>query len=374
MNAELTFLFMLVAFWVVMNVVGRILRLSRYGLEVHLAFLIYRSEGLKKLLLGVSRGRRQLWVILGNVGIALSVGLMVYSVYFLVNNLLRFIYPVGEAMPIFPVLPGVTIRVHWFPYLFTAVAIAVITHELAHGVFASAEGVPVKSTGFLILLVFFGGFVAPDEKAFRRVSTLSKLRILAAGSSTNLIIGLLAVLLLMGLFAPASGVLVYEMLRDGPAERAGLRCWDVIHTINGTAIFTVQDLGSYMANITPGEKLLLGTSRGDFLIITGEVDGRAIIGFTQVMDYYPSRLGLGRVADMQLHIALRWISLVSISVAVFNMLPTYPCDGEKFLYHILEKTLKRGLRELRVLINVLFWSLILMNMMLSFIKYGLVPI
>ncbi len=375
MTSELAFLLTVVVFWAVIYVVSYIFHLEKHGLEIRPAYLTYKSKRLKGLLVRISKRRHVFWRTLCNLGLALAVGQMIFSIYFLISNLLRFAYPLGQTIPVFLVLPGVTIRLYWLPYFFTSTAIIIMTHELAHGIAALIERIPIKSAGLLLLLVFFGGFVEPDEKRFERASTLSKLRMLSAGSSTNFITGLLALMLLMGLFAPASGILIQETSKDGPAGRAGLQRLDVIYAINATDVFTVQDFQNYMTNAAPGETLILNTTRGN-IYITTERDSKnqTTIGLVSISNYHPCRLVLERLIGIHLYLTLDWTFLIAWSIAVFNMLPTYPWDGEKFLYYTLENVVKKRRREVRIIFNTVFWSLIAANMILSFLKYGLLSV
>jgi Zn-dependent protease len=63
-----------------------------------------------------------------------------------------------------------------------------------------------------------------------------------------------------------------------------------------------------------------------------------------------------------------------ISLAIFNMLPLFPFDGERYLYTLLQLRLKKGLKAVRTVINVFSVSLIALNIGLTFIRYGLTPI
>jgi membrane-associated protease RseP (regulator of RpoE activity) len=338
---------------------------------------MYKSGKFKEFLDKASKRRQFFWKTFSNIGIAFALGLMVFSIYFLANNLLNFIYPVGGgAVPIIPILPVVTIRLYWLPYFFIAIAIAVLTHEFAHGIIARLEKIPVKSAGILMALVFFGGFVEPDEKGFEKASTVSKLRMLAVGSSTNLIIGFLALLLLTGLYAPAAGILIYETTENGPIANAGLQQWDTIFSINGTVISTVTDLEEFMIqnNVTPGDNLILNTNKGNNITITTETgsQGQAIIGLTYYSNYLPCRIPLEYYTSIHLNLTLFWLHLLSISVAVFNMLPLYPFDGERFLYYSIKKIVKKRHHEARILFNVICFGLIAINMVMSFIRYGLI--
>jgi len=372
---ESTFLIALVVFWAVLYALSRVFHLKRHGLDVKPIYFIYRSKGLNSFLDRLANKRRFMWLTLSNIGVAFSVGLMIFSVYFLANNLARFFVPAVEAVPVFPVLPGLTIRLYWLPYFFVGVAIVFLSHELSHGVIARLEDIPVLSTGVAMALVFFGAFVEPDEKEFEKASLLARLRMLGAGSATNLVTALLFFLLLEGLFAAPAGIMIQETLSNGPIEReaAGLRQWDFIYQINDTQIATLQDFYEFMENKKPGV-LVLHTNKGSFSVKTvNGSEGQAILGLLPTV-YRPSRLGLEHSAAVNLYLTLFWIHLLALSVAIFNMLPLFPFDGERFLYYPLERLVTKHKREVRRAINALSLGLIALNMFLSLWKYGLRPI
>ena len=378
MTPEYALLIALATFWITVFIVDRILHLEKWGFELKPAYLMYRSGALKRFIERLSGWRRFLWMILGNMGLAFGVGLMVFCIYFMVNNLLRFLRPEAggiAAAPVLPILPGITIRVYWLPYFFISVIFLFIIHEAAHGVIALLEKIPVKSAGFFLVLIMPGGFVEPDEKVFEKAPKISKLRVLSAGSSANLISGLLILLLMTSLYVPASGILVQETLAGGPSEKAGIRQWDAIYAVNETKISSIFDFSEYMANVKPGQTLILETSSGIHKVITTESsDGRAIIGVILFPGYYRSRLGLSHLVDVHLYLTLYWINLLSINIAIINMLPLYPFDGERFLYYILEGATRRWKRELRIVINAFSIGLLAANMVLSFVRYGLISI
>jgi len=63
-----------------------------------------------------------------------------------------------------------------------------------------------------------------------------------------------------------------------------------------------------------------------------------------------------------------------INLAIFNMLPLFPFDGEAYIYSILKAKLKRGLKSCRIAVNVLALFLLVSNIALTLIRYGLTPI
>jgi membrane-associated protease RseP (regulator of RpoE activity) len=372
LTPENTFLLGLLLFWVVIYALGQILHTDKHGLRISPLFLMYRSEKFKNVISRLGEKNRLLWKTLSNVSMALGLGLLIYVTYFLASNLLKFFSPTGQSVPITPIIPAVTIGLDSLPYFFVAVAIVVILHELAHGVTAIAEKVHVKSAGLALMLAFFGGFVEPEEKGFEKASKTSKIRIVSAGSAINFVTGLLVLMLLMSLFAPSTGVLVEGTLAKGPLARAGVNRFDVIYAINGTPTYSVQSLANYMSNVTPGSVLILKINNNTVTLTTENLTGRAVIGLSPGLDYHPLRFDSDRITSANSYLTFYWTFLAAFSVAVFNMLPAFPFDGEKFLFHFLEDHVEKNKRlSLRILINVIFWGLLVSNMVLSFVHFGL---
>lgn len=277
-----------------------------------------------------------------------------------------------ESVPIVPIVPAVTISLDSLPYFFAAVAIIVVLHELAHGVSAVVEKVAVKSAGLAFMLAFFGGFVEPEEKDFKKASKTSKLRILSAGSAVNLATGLLVLLLLTSVFAPSFGVLVGGVAEDGPLARAGVQRFDVIYAVNNTQVTTLQSLANYLTNVTPGSVLAIKVNEDIKNVTTINSSGRAVIGLSYGLNYHPCRLSLDRTVAANAYLTLYWTFLATFSVAVFNMLPAFPFDGEKFLYYYLESCVRKEKQLLlRASINAVFLGLLLLNLVLSFWFFGL---
>jgi Zn-dependent protease len=124
--------------------------------------------------------------------------------------------------------------------------------------------------------------------------------------------------------------------------------------------------------VTPGAVLILRVNGNNVTITTENLNGRALIGLSPGLDYHPLRFDSDRVTSANAYLTFYWTFIAAFSVAVFNMLPAFPFDGEKFLYHLLEDHVEENKRfSLRVLINAVFWGLLLANMVLSFVNFGL---
>jgi membrane-associated protease RseP (regulator of RpoE activity) len=384
LTPELVFLVGLVVFWAALYLIARALHLDKRGLDVQPGYFMYRSKALNSSIDKIAKRKPFLWTVLSNISIAFSIGLMVFALYFLVSNLLRFAQ-VGQISYVAPVVPGLTLSLVWLPFFVVAAVVVILPHELAHGIVSRLENIPVVSTGIVAFLVFFGAFVEPDEKEFEKSPLLSRLRMVSAGSSTNLITSLIVFLLLTGGFSGSAGVLIFRVTPDSPLANSGIpvQQWDVIQAFNGTNVTSYAQYSKLAANLKPSEKLtvtILHATRKETITLTSisspNNSSRGIIGFEPsfISDYRPSRLGLDQYVDVNFYLTLFWIYLVAFSVAVFNMLPLYPFDGERVAYYPLEPFVKKRKRELRISLSAITLGLFALNVILSLWRYGLLAI
>ena len=372
LTTDQIFLLGLFLFWIILYALSLIAHTDKHGLKIFPFFLMYRSERFKNTISRIGQKNSLLWKTLGNISTALGLGLLIYVTYFLVGNLVKFFTSASQSVPITPIIPAVTISLDSLPYFFVAVAIIVVLHELAHGVGAISEKVPVKSAGLAVMLAFFGGFVEPEEQGFEKTSKTSKLRILSAGSAINLVTGILVLVLMLSMFAPSSGVLIEGTLANGPLANHGVTRFEVIYAINGTPIESVENLSNYLSKVKPGETLTVDVNHNNITLVTENLTGRAVIGVSPAINYYPLRFYSNPVVSANVFLTFYWTYVAAFSVAIFNMLPAVPFDGDKFLYSLLEDRVQKNRRVLlHVLINAIFWGLLLANFVLSFVHFGL---
>ncbi len=369
MREEYLFALLFLISWLVAYLLSKILPLKRYGLHVKPFFIRYESEGFRRILYKYSNRWIPLWKIFSYLSVFSGFGLTLFSLIFLSGNLVEIFLQSGRGAAITPVIPGLTLSLYWLPYFLIAVIVAVFTHEAAHGVLALVDGASIKSAGVLILAIFPGGFVELDERELERMPRESKLKIFSAGSASNVLGGMLIFLLTLCFFVQTpSGIVVLNILEGGPLDLAGIERWDVIYALNGTPIRTYQDLAAFMANVRPGERLTVSTSKGNITVTTissPENKERAIIGIVSpFLLYYPSRLGLGFFWDVQLYLTLNWLFLVLVNIALFNMLPIPLLDGDRFLQCLLEKFAEKG-DAVKKFFNLLSIFLLVANMALS---------
>jgi len=312
---------------------------------------------------------------------------MSYIFYVLAKNLIYFFVKSPKATAaiqlILP-LPGIGVSFETFPYIAVALSLLVITHELSHGIASLVDKVPLKSTGIIYGHVAMGGFVEPDEEELAKSKEITKLRIFAAGSYTNVVLGIFFSILLVSF--PATIAPFYNVVQSGvsigsispklPVNSTGLRAGDVLTSINGTSIQSIDALRAYMNNVHPGQLVVLGTTHGTFSVKTAPDSANAthaligIGGLTDNIDYQPKFAHLSSDFPPVLFRAEFWLSVVMVSVAMINMLPMPPFDGDKFLETALNAVGIKRTKELRRVANAVALSLFLLNFLMSWAQTG----
>ena len=380
------FLAIYVAIWAMVSVSWWAVRAERFGITGPPLYLIYRTTKLNRWIEKISNISTTGWRIVWNLGIVTAVGLMIFIFYQLADNLLNLFYKSPQAVSIQPIvpLPGLFVSFETFPYLVLALSVVVVTHELSHGIASLVEKIPLKSTGAFFAHILMGGFVEPDEEKLKKASDVAKLRVFAAGSFTNVVIGIMFILLLSNFSATIApfytitqtGVSIGSVPNNLPAHTSGLETGDIVTSINGTTITSINDLRRYMNNVTPGQVVVIGTKRGNFSVKT-TVDPNnathAVIGISGLTDdivYTPKFPILSSdLPNILLHSDF-WLSVVLTSVAMINMLPMYPFDGDKFLDTALNVLGIKQTKGIRTTANAAGYLLLLLNIGLSLIRFG----
>jgi len=317
------------------------------------------------------------------VAIIVSLYLMFVGIHFIHSNLLAIILKSPTAAPVEPLLPGINVGLESLPYLALAAAVVLLPHELAHGITASAFKVRIKSSGLLLALILFGGFVEPEEEELKKTPLLKKLGFLSVGSFVNFLTFLLVTELFLVLMIP-SGVLVRGTLEGFPAHGV-LKPDDIIVRINETSISSLNDLIGYMKRTKPGEKIIISVVRnGEVLelpLTLAEDPRNKSKGFMGArFDYYYQPMffsntysPLIRKMSIEIYRIFKWVYLLTISVAVMNMLPIYPFDGGRVVYAVLEEYFKEESKreKVKMLVTLYFVAVLLANIALSIRIWGL---
>ena len=378
--------------WVVIFVTAKALKLERFGFTIKPYSLTYKNykvqSALSKMLTRTKRGIR----VFADVSVIAGFLMMGFAFWFLLNNLSNFFVEPTEFAELTVLIPGVTLTsASAILYFLLSIPIVLVIHEGAHGIVATLEKIKIKTGGFAIFIALFAGFVEPDEKEFDNAKKISKLRVIGAGATSNVIFAfVLGALLLtnpifamvvpepiLGWFYEApDGVLIISIIGDSGAEKAGLQKDDLITGINGVVIITPFDFQK--VDLKPGDIATVTVQRdGQQLQLPVEImpspddPDRGLIGIMRdnAMSYKPVFNFIEW--DPQISMFLLWLWMISFFIGIINMLPLPILDGGKFLYTIIEKNTSE--RK----INIIMWSvyaftfiLFGLNIGLSYVKSG----
>ena len=267
-----------------------------------------------------------------------------------------------------------------------------IIHEGAHGIVATLEKIKIKTGGFAVFIAMFAGFVEPDEEEFDNAKKISRLRVIGAGATSNVIFAfaLGAILLTNPLFAiilpepflgwfyeSPEGVLVLSVIEDGGAEKAGIQANDIITKINNVPIITPMDFQKI--ELTPGETvnvtILRDGQQTDIpvtIMASPDDPERGLVGIMR-----DNNLAFKPVYNFiewnnpQLSMFLLWLWMISFFIGIINMLPLPILDGGKFIHTIIDKKIsEKGVNGIMMSVYAFTFILFGLNIGLSYYKSG----
>ncbi len=192
---------------------------------------------------------KRFWRAFGIFSQIVSFGLMIVMIFIMVVavvNLPNTLSRGGVSIEYVLAIPGLNpLLPFWFGLL--ALIIALVCHEMAHGLQSRANDVGVKHTGLLYAVVPLGAFVEPDEKDVEAASRRGRIDIYTAGITTNFVIAAVAFLIfsigmLGGISSPYNdNVAVYAETADSPAYGAGLPVGAIITEVDGVPFSYTSD-------------------------------------------------------------------------------------------------------------------------------------
>ena len=385
-------IYVLVA-WVAIFVTAKTLKLERYGFTIKPYSLTYKNynvqTALTRLLGRTRRGIR----VFADVSVVAGFLMMGFAFWFLFSNITNFFVQPSEFAELTVLIPGVTLTsASAIMYFLLSIPIVLVVHEGAHGIVATLEKIKIKTGGFAIFIAMFAGFVEPDEEEFDNAKKISRLRVIGAGATSNVIFafGLGLILLTNPMFAmilpepflgwfyeSPEGVLVLSIIEGGGAEKAGIKENDIITNIGDVRIISPMDFQK--VDLKPGQTV-------DVTILR---DGQQIIFPVSIMaspdDPERGLVGIMRDNNLsfkpiynyiewnnpQFSMFLLWLWMISFFIGIINMLPLPILDGGKFIQTIIDKKFsEKTVNGTMMAIYAFTFIIFGLNIGLSYMKSG----
>ncbi len=377
--------------WVVIVIVAKGLKLEKYGFEIKSYSLTYKNKQVNSVLLKLlSRTRRGIRVF-ADVSVISGFIMMGFAFWFLLNNVANFFVAQTEFSELTVLIPGVTLTsAASITYFLLSIPVVLVIHEGAHGIVAALEKIKIKTGGFAIFIAMFAGFVEPDEEEFNKAKKISKLRVIGAGATSNVIFAfaLGAILLTNPFFAMVlpepllstfyelpEGVLILSIIENSGAEQAGLLANDIITSINDKPILSPADFPS----LNPGDTASVSVLRdGQPLEFSLQVmpapddPERGLIGIMRDNSFaYKPVLNFIEWNDPNVSMFLLWLWMISFFIGIINMLPLPILDGGKFIHTIIDKRIsEKAVNGVMWAIYAFTFALFGLNIALSYVKSG----
>ncbi len=269
------------------------------------------------------------------IGLALGLsGLGIISIF---QSAFKIATIPGSPAGVMPVVPGVTVPLE----AIVAIILIAVIHETAHGVLFYIEKIKLKHSGALLLgFIPVGAFVEPDEKEFDEHELNGKRRILVAGSASNFytFLAVMPVIAIFGvLLSGLSAGVVIQSLAPNSSASQQLQTGQIITHIDGVEVKDTNQLLTQLASKKPETNVNLTLQTGENKIVTLNQEAKMGIGAANA----PIQ-GSGvqyTIATLLMSI-LNWTALLSLALAVINLLPLFITDGHKLIAYELESILK----------------------------------
>ena len=356
-------------------VLGLLIYKDRKNMEFHTLMVMRRTERFKTLIDRIANISPRFWKAAAVLGILMAIYVMFYGSFLLLSTAgsvllglikqpaLQLILPSPTATGASG--PGYMLIPFWF-WIITIGAI-LVPHEMMHGIVARAEKIKLKSVGLMLLIIFPGAFVEPNERQLNKAKLLTRLRVFAAGSFANFsmfVILLVLVAYVVWPLAAGHGIILETVAAGSPAALAGLQPGMLVSSANGNIVEATYSeyasgrgyLTEEVGTVNIGDKIVFTADGRDYEMEAAkspETDAPYVgITYAPVMKvpYKP----FSTVMQLVLMIAQ-----FSLAVGMVNILPIYPLDGGLMLEAVSKRFLGKRAGHIITLVITAFVLLIL---------------
>jgi len=229
-------------------------KMAAHGIVPYGPLVMFKTKWGLKTMDRLSKHKR-FWGIFGLISKVMSLILMIFIVMILVIDLILIPSAIGKggvgieyalAIPgLNPMLPLV--------YGVIGLIIAMVIHEMAHGIQTRANDMDVDSSGILYGVVPLGAFVEPNNEQVMKCSRKARMDLYSAGIATNFIASIVLFILM---FACLSGGLTTEygdnpaisaIVADSPGDLSDIPATAIIVNIDGNGVSSMDDLNDIVS-------------------------------------------------------------------------------------------------------------------------------
>lgn len=313
-----------------------------------------------------------------------------WNVLLTIGTAWSYVWPILVAILSFLLM----IFIHEFGHFIAAKAMGVRVNEFAIGFGPTLFKKQGKETLYSIRALPFGGYCAmegedetsEDPKAFCNKKPWRRFIIVAAGAIFNILLGFVIMMIVLAPASRYTSTVVDSFAENATSAQTGLQVGDKILSVNGRTVLTTTDLSYTFTNIPDDGKIDLVVRRdgekialNDVTFSTQSSDGISYISvdfYVQAVDKTPLTflaqsvkstvsyarivwwslidlitgkygisevsgpvgvtVAIGNAAKLGLSSFLPIITLITVNLGVFNLLPLPALDGGRLLFILVE--------------------------------------
>ena len=291
----------------------------------------------------------------------------------------------------FAAVLSILVLVHELGHFLAARRAGVWVEEFGFGIPPRIYGKKIGETLYSVNLLPFGGFVrlhgetgearvTQEKRAFINKSKSVRSVIILAGVVMNLVLAIVAfssVYTLSGIPRDSKNVRVLEVSTGSPADVSGIKVGDVIKQIDGNMVNSTDDFVSKSKSLSGKEINLTIQREGVSELLTYSVllrenppqgEGAMGVVITTMETYFPpiwqrpfygiyygfkDAIYWGKVViisafTITTEVAksgflslVNWVGIISVNLAILNVLPIPALDGGRLFFILLEKLFGR---------------------------------
>ncbi|MBI2148176.1 site-2 protease family protein [Candidatus Woesearchaeota archaeon] len=375
-------LLLLVLFYIFLLIIFKLYR-NKFEVQWKI-FALYKTKIGIKLMEKIANKFPKALNFLGYVSVFIGFIGMVLTTIFIAYFTYKLLFVPKAEAALAPLLPGISVSdklpVLSFWHWIIAILIVAVIHEFSHGIFARLKNIKIKSSGFAFLGPILAAFVEPDEKELKRKPIRDQLFVFSAGPFSNIILGIVILLILSFVFVPIGnavteikGVNLIDINDTLPINNSGLKAGQIIEEIDSVKIDKVDIIPKILDKKSPGDMINVkanGTYYNFSLASRPENSSKALIGGVfgnyqvELKENYKNFSWIYKIFGW-LVMLFFWIFNISIGVGLFNLLPLGPVDGGRMFHSAMLHITKNKNKAMKILNYVSFFilAMILINLM-----------
>lgn len=258
MNGYLIALIIFLAWLAAVYALNRAKWFERHDMGLMGPLVMWRTRKGREIIERIA-SRKRLWHVYGMISLWICAASM-----FIIMFLLLWVATIVPQMENPPApelilgIPGVNPIIP-VGYGILGLLIAILVHEVAHGIMTRLGEMKIQSLGLVFLVFPVGAFVEPDEKALQAATRRKRSKVFAAGPASNIILAMLMLALFSGMMMSSveptrDGALALGIVQDSPLDKAGVEPSSLIVSVGGAHIRNADDFDARSSS-APGSNV-----------------------------------------------------------------------------------------------------------------------